>query len=247
MTQSPHLDESRPYYEQIRDYLLTHIESGAFPPHTQIPSERNLSEQFGVSRMTVKHAIQELVFTERLYTRVGKGTFVADTPITQQLNTLTSFTEDMRSLGKTTSSRILRAEMLRANVYISRALNLTPEGSEVVLLRRLRLTDGQPVALESSYLNAATCPALLERHDFTHTSLYHVLRTDYGLRLTSAEQRIRARQASADEAAMLEIEAGFPILHITRTTFLDDDSPVEYVESAYRGDRYVFRARLTNL
>jgi GntR family transcriptional regulator len=247
MTQPLQLDESRPYYEQIRDYLLTNIESGTFPPHTQIPSERSLSDQFGVSRMTVKHAIQELVFSERLYTRVGKGTFVADTPITQQLSTLTSFTEDMKSLGKTTSSKILQADTLRANVNIARALDLTPDGSNVALLKRLRCTEGQPIAIESSYLNVTHCPNILKQHDFTHTSLYHVLRMEYGLRLASAEQRIRARQATKEEAALLEIDVGFPILYITRTTFLDDNTPVEYVESAYRGDRYVFRAKLTNL
>jgi len=239
-------DSAEPLYEQIKSHLLERIEDGTYPPHSKIPSERTLSEQFGVSRMTVKHAIKELVFNERLYTRVGKGTFVSEPPITQQLSTLTSFTEDMASIGKTTSNRVLLAETLPATEKLAEPLDVPP-GTELALLRRLRLADGVPVALESSYLHHAYCEGVLTAHDYGGASLYAALRDDYGLQLAYAEQRIRARLATADEAALLEIEPGFPLLHITRVTFLVDDTPVEYVQSAYRGDRYVFRARLNHL
>jgi len=239
-------DIATPYYEQIRNYLLTKIESNEFPPHTQIPSERTLSEQFGVSRMTVKHAIKELVSNGRLYARVGKGTFVSETPITQQLNALTGFSEDMASLGKPTASRVLRAQMLEANEHIAQKL-ATAIGTPLAFLKRLRMAGDRPVAIESSYLNAVYCQNILDQNDFSQTSLYNVLRSDYGLQLAYAEQNINARRANASEAELLDVDEGFPLLHITRVTFLENDKPLEYVQSAYRGDRYVFRARLTSL
>jgi GntR family transcriptional regulator len=239
-------DSSKPLYEQIKAHILQRIDDGTYSPHSKIPSERALSEQFGVSRMTVKHAIQELVFNERLYTRVGKGTFVSEAPITQQLSTLTSFTEDMVSLGKTISNRVLVAKTLPATDKLSKPLNILP-GTELALLRRLRLANGVPVALESSYLHHAPCDGVLTARDYGTESLYTALREDYGLQLAYAEQHIRARLATADEATLLDIEPGFPLLHITRVTYLADDTPIEYVESAYRSDRYVFRARLSNL
>ncbi|MEO0563913.1 MAG: GntR family transcriptional regulator [Chloroflexota bacterium] len=239
-------DSAEPLYEQIKTHLLERIEDGTYPPHSKIPSERVLSDQFSVSRMTVKHAIKELVFSERLYTRVGKGTFVSEPPITQELTTLTSFTEDMASLGKTTSNRVLQAETLAATDKLAK-LFAVPHGTELALLRRLRLVDNVPVALESSYLRHAVCKGVLTARDYGGASLYAALREDYGLQLAYAEQRISAGLSTPREASLLEIESGFPLLHITRVTFLPDDTPLEYVESAYRGDRYVFRARLGNL
>ncbi len=237
---------SMPYYEQIRNYLLARIDSGEFQPHTQIPSERNLSEQFGVSRMTVKHAINELVTNGRLYTRVGKGTFVSDIPITQNLDMLTGFSEDMASLGKSTGSRVLVAEDINVSPKLASTLKI-PVGGKALHLKRVRLADNQPVAIESSYLNPAYCPGLLVSHDFSHESLYNVLKTEYNLKLSYAEQSIQARLASRSQAELLGIQKGFPLLHIMRITFTPESNPIEYVESAYRGDLYIFRARLTGI
>lgn len=239
-------DTSVPYYEQIRAYLLAKIESGEFKPHTQIPSERSLAEQFGVSRMTVKHAIKELISNGRIYTRMGKGTFVCDVPITQQLETLTGFSEDMQRLGKTTSSRVLQAEVIQVSPKLAKKLQIAI-GLPVIFLKRLRLSDNHPVALESSYLNASLCQDILEHYDFSVQSLYAVLRNEYNLTLSYAEQEIKARLATTHESELLEIHKDFPILHITRTTFIESSKPIEYAESAYRGDRYIFRARLVNL
>ncbi len=239
-------DTSIPYYEQIRAYLLAKIESGEFRPHTRTPSERVLSEQFGVSRMTVKHAIKELVSSGRLYTRVGKGTFVSDPPITQNLNMLTGFSEDMEALGKSTSSRVLTAAVIAATAKIARELRI-PQEAHVVLLRRIRLADNEPVALENSYLNHTLCPGILDTHDFSMESLYAVLKNEYQLILSYGEQSIQARLATKSEADLLSIQKGFPLLDIMRTTFSDEAQPIEYVESIYRGDLYVFRARLTSV
>jgi GntR family transcriptional regulator len=237
---------SKPLYEQIKEYILHHIHAGTFQPNTRIPSERDLSKQFGVSRLTVNKAIKELIQDGRLYVQIGKGTFISDESIDQQLDVLTSFTEEMANRGQETYSRVLRAEVLPVEDETARTLEI-PLGVDVVLLRRVRLAGNRPVALETSAIIASLCPDMLEKHDFAQESLYYVLRTEYGVKLTHAEQVFEARAATTHEAKYLQLETGDPVLAITRTTFNDKNKPIEFVQSVYRGDRYKFRAVLRRI
>lgn len=237
------LSSSKPFYEQIKDYILYKINTGELAPHDQIPSERVLSEQFGVSRLTVSKAIKELVMEGKLYTQVGKGTFVHNKPIDQTLDMLTSFSEEMNKRGQSPSSRVIQAAILPAAEHIAQGLNI-PAGVSVVLLKRVRLADHQPVALETAYLVGSQCEGILDHYNFAYDSLYEVLKSRYNLHLTYADQELEARQPTPEEAQFLQLEANIPILHITRVTYIDGERPIEYVESAYRGDRYKFRARL---
>lgn len=236
----------KPLYAQIKDYILLNIQSGAFPPDSRIPSERELSEQFNVSRMTVTKALHELTRDGVLYARVGKGTFVSPGRIEQQLETLTSFTEDMGQRGQRPASRVLAARVQPAGEEVARRLRLLPS-TPVVSLQRVRLADSEPMALEHAMLVAARCPNILERFDFGHVSLYEVLRTEYGLFMRFAEQTIEARAALEAEARALEIEPGSPVLAMTRVSYADGDQPVEFVRSVYRGDRYKFHAVLRKI
>lgn len=239
-------NSSKPLYEQIKDYILHNIHSGEYQPHSRIPSERELSKRFGVSRLTVNKAIKELVQAGLLYVQIGKGTFISDETIDQQLDNLTSFTEEMTRRGQSTLSRIIRAESVPANKMIADVLRI-PVGVNVCVLKRVRMANNHPVALEISYLIESLCPNLFNDRDFAKESLYHVLRTDYHLSLTHAEQTFEARSATKMEANLLDLEVGSPILHITRVTYTSENRPIEYVESAYRGDRYKFRAVLRQL
>jgi GntR family transcriptional regulator len=241
-----HLVSPKPLYALIRDYILLNIQSGAFPPDFKIPSEREMSEQFNVSRMTVTKAIQELVREGLLYSRVGKGTFVRPRTIDQQLDTLTSFTEEMAQRGQQPSSRVLQAVVQAASEEIARYLRLPP-GAEVALLQRVRMADQKPVALETCILVAALVPRIFDKHDFSHESLYAVLRTEYGLGMAYAEQTMEARHSTPDESQVLDLEMDSPILNITRVTYSDFNLPIEYVRSAYRGDRYKFHAILRKM
>lgn len=239
-------DSAKPYYEQIKEYLLYKIYSGELGPHDRVPSERNLSEQFGVSRLTAAKAIKELVLEGKLYTQVGKGTFVSDDPIDQALELLTSFSEEMKKRGQRPSSRVLQAGLIPATEAMARRLQV-PVGVSLVMLKRVRLANEQPLALETSTLIADLCEGILERHDFAQESLYEVLDVHYRLRLTHAEQEWEARLATDEETEVLQLQPYSPILGITRITFIESDQPIEYVKSAYRGDRYKFRARLMHV
>jgi GntR family transcriptional regulator len=237
---------SKPLYEQIKEYILHGIHDGRFKPNERIPSERDLSETFGVSRLTVGKAVKELVQAGWLYVQIGKGTFISDEPMDQQLEALTSFSEEMAKRGQETHSRVLRAEYVEADETTARTLNL-PLGASVLLLKRVRLVGGRPMALESSQISASLCAGIIEKHNFEHQSLYAVLRNDYGLSLTHAEQIFEARAANESEARFLELDTGDPVLAITRVTFSANEKAVEYVQSVYRGDRYKFRAVLRRI
>jgi len=236
-------DSIVPLYLQLAERLQKQIEAGTYPVGTRLPSERELSEQNDVSRMTARQALQVLVQRGLAEPRVGKGTYVSTPKIDQELVKLTSFSDEMRRLGMQPSSRVLTSRLEAANPKVAEQLQI-PAGSEVVVLVRTRLAAGVPLALERSYLNHELCPGVLEGHDFGRESLYAVLRNQYGILLTWATQVIEARLPTPAERHSLEIDQHDPVLSLTRVTFYENDHPVEYVTSVYCGSRYKFKAIL---
>ena len=237
------LTGAMPLYEQIRTYVVQAIQDGRYRPGDKIPSERELAEELGVSRLTVHHAIKGLQQSGILVAQVGRGTFVSLRPLNQQLEALTSFTEDMRSRGNSPSSRILSAKVCPAPDDIARFLDVRP-GTQLAMLQRVRIADSQAMAVETSHIVASACPGLIDRYDFEQESLYRVLRQEYGLALAHAEQTIAARGATREEARVLGLKPNAPILHMTRVLYTADNQPLEYVISAYRGDSYTFHVLL---
>lgn len=231
-----------PLYVQLKDSLVAEIRAGRYRSHQRLPSEREFSLQFNVSRMTVRQALLELAREGAIYTRVGKGTFVAATKIDQQLRTLTGFSEDVRARGGRPASRVLEAKVAAAPADVAAALRLLPR-AEVVLLTRLRLADDLPLAVERAYLPHHLTPGLLD-HDFAVESLYSVLENVYGFRLVLAEQSIEAALAEPPELELLELIPPAAVLKMQRLTLTGDNAPVEYVLSTYRGDCYKFRSTL---
>jgi GntR family transcriptional regulator len=233
-----------PLYAQLRDTLRADLLAGRLRAHEQLPSERELCARFRVSRMTVRQALLDLAREGLIYSRAGKGTFAGEPKIDQQLRTLSGFSQDMRSRGSVPSSRVLEAKTERADAHIARTLKLAP-GAKVIVLTRVRLSDGIPLAIETAHLPYALCPNLL-RHDFARESLYAVLEREYGYRLTRAEQTIEAALARPREAALLQITLPAPVLVMERLTYTDQGVLIEHVHSIYRGDRYKFYSTLTS-
>lgn len=231
-----------PLYVQLKDALAAEIAAGRYRPHQQLPSERELCERFKVSRMTARQAITGLTHDGLVYARVGKGTFVSEPKINQELRTLSGFSQDVRARGGKPGSRVLEARIIPATAHLAHALQVPPK-TKLVLLSRLRLSNGVPRAIETAYLPHSLCPDLL-RFDFAVESLYHVLESEYGLRLVRAEQTIEAGLAEPPELELLQLVPPAAVLKMERLTFTDRDVPVEYVVSTYRGDQYKFRASL---
>lgn len=231
-----------PLYYQIKTRLLEQIESGQLRPGDRVESERELTERFGVSRMTARQALVELE-TEGYLVRVqGKGTFVASPKFEQPLMALTSFTEDMRRRGLVAGAEVLSAAQVPAGRRVTIGLGLS-EGSQVYRLERLRLAGGEPMALEVSHLDATYFPNLLEQ-DIAGRSLYEILREAYGIRLVRATQSLEAVPADSRQAEVLHVREGTPLMLMERISRDQHDRPLELVRSYYRGDRYRFVTEL---
>ena len=219
-------------YVRVRDHLrslVTH-ELGEGEP---IPSERLLCEQFGVSRMTVRQAVDALVVEGLLVREQGRGTFVAPTKVDLEVR-LSSFGEEMQRRGMTPSSKVLAAEVVAAAPDVADALELLP-GERVSSLYRVRLADGEPMAVEQTWLPARLVPGLLD--DGVPESIYGELRRR-GLDPDWGEDVVAAAEADAEDAELLGIEPGKAVLRLTRRTFAGPTALV-YSRSVYRADRYV--------
>lgn len=231
-----------PLYLQLRDALWEQIEGGGLRPGDPVPSERELCLQYGISRMTCRQAIGELVAQGVLYRRRGKGTYVANPKISQSLLELTSFTEDMIARGITPGAIVLEAREVVAPPRVAAALDLQGDRT-VVQIERLRTANSQPMALETSHLPARLCPGLADG-DGLSGSLYQLVRTRYGIEMVRARQSLEAVTATRSEAVRLGVKAGSPLLSIERISYDRSGRPVEYVRSLYRGDRYRFDVEL---
>ena len=237
-----HREAPDPLYLQLKTSIVADITSRRYNTNQRLPSERELALRFKVSRMTVRQALLELAREGTIYTRTGKGTFVAEPKIDQQLRALTGFSQDVRTRGNKPTSRVLKSKVIPSPADVAIALRLTPN-AEVIQLSRLRIADGKPLAIETAYLPFALFPNLLT-HNFANESLYGVLENEYKVILTQAEQTLEAALAEADEINLLKLDPPAAVLRIQRLTLTSDGIPVEYVLSAYRGDRYKFRSNL---
>lgn len=230
-----------PAYYQIQKIIIEKIEQGEWGPKKQIPSEREMTEMFNVSRMTLRHALQELVVQGFLVKHKGLGTFVAEPRIAQRLNSLTSFTEDMISRGKIPSSEILDFQFTSVDHEISDALGIAM-GESVIVVKRLRFAENEPMALERAFFYFPGCDQITKQ-DF-ETSIYEVLKKKFSIFPTRAHQKIRADLGSNEENQLLSIHSSMPILRINRITFDQNGNPIEFTRTVYRGDKYVFVAEL---
>lgn len=232
-----------PMYFQLKELLREKIAAGEWQPGDKIPSERELSEQYNISRMTTRQALYELVSERLLRREQGRGTFVAEPKIEHGLTHLTGFTEDMKGRGLQPGAVVVRQEVVNAPLQAMLALQMTPE-AKLILLERLRLAGGEPIALETCYLHFSGVENLLDE-DFENNSLYYILAEKYQITSTRAEQKIGADLCSRREQKLLKLRENSPVLRNKRITFDQWGRPFEYTESAYRADRYVFQAELT--
>jgi GntR family transcriptional regulator len=231
-----------PLYLQLKNALVADIDAGHYKPHDRLMSERELGEKFKVSRMTVRQALTDMIRDGILYTQVGKGTYVSESKIKQELQTLTGFTQDMAARGTVASGQVLEARLLAATLNLA-AIFSVPTNTDIVLLSRLRLSDGMPLAIEEAYIRHQVCPGILA-YDFSRESLYNILATQYNTILVRAEQTMEASLATSEEAELLQITAPCPVLRIERLSYNEQNLLIEYVKSTYRGDRYKFHTTL---
>ncbi len=229
-------DSGVPLHTQLTDLLREQIVAGILPPRARLPSERILCDRHGVSRITVRKALSELVHDGLIYTSVGKGTYVSEPTLSEELQPLSSFSDDIRRRGMTPSSRMLEAVIVHADDALAERLRV-PRGAETVKVHRLRLADGLPIAIQVTHLPHRLCPGLL-RFDLAARSLFDVLRAEFGLVLVQAETVIEAAIAAEDEARLLQLPSPAAVLISEQTTYLESGRVIEHARSIFRADRY---------
>lgn len=233
-----------PLYYQLKTAIEHLLDSGQWPPDSQVPSERRLCEQFQISRITVRQALAELVREGRLIRSHGRGTFVAQAQLRKPVYPLVSFTQDVREHGMQPGARVLEFEIAIPSPNVVAALQLAA-GDKMLLLKRLRLANNKPMAVETVHLPAQRCPGLLDEN-LADRSLYETLTDKYGIVPTRAHQQWQAVACPAPDARMLGLTKGSPVLRIEQTTFDRNGRPFEHLESFFRGDKFIFYAELTN-
>lgn len=231
-----------PLYYQIRQHLLEQIRSGGLKPGEPVPSEQMISAQMGVSRMTARQAVKSLCDLGVIYSQRGKGTFVSGNKLEKSFRQVLSFSEEMAARGSRPSSKVLLFEVNRADASVADALGLSP-GEEIVSLRRLRLADAIPMGIEWSRIPLRFCPDLPDKFD-PKNSLYQILKQRYGIRVLVTDEVAEAGLAGSEESRLLQIPKRSPVLLFSRISYTENQKPVEYVKSVYRGDRYKIVNRL---
>lgn len=227
-----------PLYYQLAEHLKEQIHAKELAIGAQIPPERELAQQMGVSRMTARQAVAYLVNEGLLEVKPGVGTFVAHPKLTHNALQLAGFSAAMARLGSRVTSAVLRQDINLPPKRIAEQLHLGPD-EPVVTIVRLRQVDQTPLLLETSHLPAGRCPGL-EKADLAAASLYALLETNYHLTVYHATQTLEATTISAYEQALFSLEAGTAMLLVEGVTYDQQEQPFEYFKAVYRGDRFKF-------
>jgi GntR family transcriptional regulator len=218
-----------PRYHEIEQSLRARI--AELEPHAPLPSDAQICEEFGVSRMTARGAVQRLVHDGLVYRVPGRGTFVAPARANRTASHILSFSDEMRRRGRTPSSQVVQRRRRTADDAERERL----DADEVVVLRRVRLADGEPVALETAVFPAKVAPILEQQAE--GASLFATL-ADAGLVPTAGRASLAAEAASAEDARLLGVKRGAPLLVERRLIHDQAGRPLEWTESRYAGSRY---------
>lgn len=229
------LDNESPYYSQLKDFLIEEIENGNLRHGDKLPSERELAETYKVSRMTARHALSVLEregFVERI---IGGGTFVIGKKIKLDGdNNFLSFSKKIMESGSTPETKIVFTRIKSAKNCAVRSLDIE-EDEQLMVIKRLRIADDIPIAIELSYIPYRYCPGI-EKYIKKDVSLYKVLEDVYSIKLVRVEQYTRIALSDENESKLLKIKNDSPCIFIESTTFDTLGRKIEFAQTKARGD-----------
>lgn len=234
------MNSKMPFYIQLSDLLRDKIENGSFPFGDPIPSERELSESYGITRMTVRNAVDILV-GEGLLTRVqGKGTFVKKPRIDSDMDTIQGFGRFLETQGVKSSSKVIFSGTRPARYKFHKIFGIR-EDSEVYRLFRIRMGDGEPVSVEDTYIPYDLVPGI-EKYDFQIYSLYHVL-GEYGVQIKDGTEKLEIIRITNPEAKLLSLDPGSMVFHLENISRNQDGRVIEYTTSHTHGERFSYSSQ----
>ncbi len=229
-----------PRYVQARERLNKQILSGEFQSGEKLPSEEQLAAQFGVSRMTIRKSLEDLMDAGLIYRRHGVGTFVSNARVPRNHTHLTDFFKTCQKNGQIPEARLLKKEIMPVSIKVAKELGLEP-GDTVIRLTTLRLLNGMPITYHDAYLPVALFPSLVAAPaDSLGLEKQHVWRMieKMGFTLSNVIEQIDAVPAEDPIAAMLDMQPGEPILRGRRVMYSDDGTPLKYADCYNRGDTF---------
>jgi len=225
-----------PKYHRIKEVMLGRMADGSWATGAAIPSEPELCQEFGVSRITVRKAVGDLAHDGRLRTVQGKGTFVATPKIPERfVQRAFGIYEDMERRGLRLTTTVIRQEVIPASPEVAVRLRLSTADA-VHAIVRVRSVQDEKILVSTTYVPQALCPGLVD-DDLAAGSLYSLLRARYGLKIAYGERSLEAVAAGSWEARLLEIALASPLLRLDSVAYLPDGRPFEYSQALQRGDR----------
>ncbi|NJM42226.1 MAG: GntR family transcriptional regulator [Anaerolineae bacterium] len=223
-------------YYQLVEALRDQIRSGELKPGAQLPPERDLGEQYGISRMTARQAVQYLIREDALIAKQGSGTFVAEPKLTYDPLHVLGFTEDMMRRGADATSRVIEQALVEPPPSIAKQIQLRAK-ERATRIVRLRLSNNVPMLLETVYVPTKRFIGL-ERANLAKQSLYQLMRDRYGVRVSGSHHTIEAVQAKDYETELFGMHPCMPMILLRGVTYDEADQPVEYFKAVYRGDKF---------
>jgi GntR family transcriptional regulator len=234
---------TEPLHLRLKSEIMDQVAGGIWPKHSPIASERELCKRYNVSRTTARRAIIDLVHEGLLYTVLGKGTFVAEPSLRQELKPLVGFTQDLNLQGIDIKSEVVEFRRIEADEELGGRFGVRVQ-SPIIILVRVRRAAGEPIALQRSYLPEHLCPGLLG-FDLSEASLFQTLREEYKLVLSEASTAIKSGLATEAERKLLSLPDPSAVLRTFQTTCVKGGQVIEWCESVFHGDHFELTSRLS--
>ncbi|TMW72735.1 GntR family transcriptional regulator [Alteribacter natronophilus] len=231
---------SIPLYVQVKNILLDDINNGVYHPGDKLPTEKELTSRFNISRMTLRQAMNALIEEGRLMRLKGIGTMVQDKKLEQPLTTLKSFTDDIRERGLKPSTRVLSFTKQKGSIEAVRKLGI-PKSKDIWVTKRIRYADNAPFSIEKNIVSVHHLPNLTK--EIMTNSLHSHIKSE-GYQMVKAKTTIEAALPTEDERKLLDITDNSPVLIVERLTYLENGEIIEWSVSKNRSDRYRFTAEL---
>jgi GntR family transcriptional regulator len=232
-----------PLYAQVKEILRERILDGTYPPHAQLPAESEMGSIFGVSRITVRQALNDLQKEGVIFKIPGKGSYVSKPKTFQELTQLEGFAEAMARRGYEIYNRVTGHQIVTAVPYVAQQLRVDP-GSPITEIRRIRHLNREPVSLEVTYL-PEEIGERLRKEDLAGRDIFLILENDYGIALGHANLQIDAMPADRALAAALQVDEGTPVLRMERLTHTAAGKPLDFEYLYFRGDAFQYRLQIS--
>jgi GntR family transcriptional regulator len=246
MNERINFDSYIPYYIQLMAILKEKVQTGVWVPGDQIPGEQELCALYRVSRTVVRQALREMELEGVINRRKGKGTFISLPKISEGLaQKLTGFYQDMVERGLKPGTKVLHQNVTTASEKVAGFLNIRTS-EDVIDILRLRYINSEPIQLVTTYIPFELCPSLATA-DLSNRSLYEFLETECGILLAKGRRYIEAVLANENEAELLGVERGAPLLMLDSISYSENGRPVEYYHALHRGDRSRFEVELLRI